>query len=571
MRPRLLAPVALLLALLATASVTAAAGPPFPEPATNQAVYDTAGALRPATVTRAEQIADLIEQTSGAELVVYTQVKPFITEDENLADARALMDQWGVGRSGFDDGLVLMIGLDDDLVHGKVSFFAGSGYRSSYLDEDALKRIIDDDFVPAARSGDLDGAVLSSLAAVQKATTPAQAERLNRARQLNAILGLVVAPLAFLLIAGIAFATWRREGDDPDVIDSPSILMAGPPAGMTPALATVVRDGRATQHSINVTLLDIASTGRISFENLDQVAGAKSDDDPDPLTDPAVVIHPESAATRDLTPISATVDGELRQLGGGSDRLSRERLWRMNDALAPSRELMERAAVELGWLTREPTPVINRWTAIAAVEAAAGIGAGVLAFVLPASGLLLLGIGIGLGALVTFGFARAMSQRTPNGGLVDAMLKAYRRTLEKTMEQARSMNEVVANDEVAALADTPDKAVVWGIALGLYGQVATVLARSLEDLEATGATSAGPVYYPAWFGSSGGSGFGTAEAGMVRGGGGLFSGSALPDVGGMFNALGSLGNAPPSSASSSGGGGFGGGGSSGGGGASGSF
>ncbi len=571
MRPRLLAPVALLLALLATASVTVAAGPPFPEPATNQAVYDTAGALRPATMTRAEQVADAIEQTSGAELVVYTQVKPFITEDENLADARALMDQWGVGRSGFDDGLVLMIGLDDDLVHGKVSFFAGSGYRSSYLDEDALKRIIDDDFVPAARSGDLDGAVLSSLAAVQAATTPAQAERLNRARQLNAILGLVVAPLAFLLIAGIAFATWRREGDDPDVIDSPSILMAGPPAGMTPALATVVRDGRATQHSINVTLLDIASTGRISFENLDQVAGAKSDDDPDPLTDPAVVIHPESAATRDLTPISATVDRELRQLAGDSDRLSRERLWRMNDALAPTRELVERAAVKLGWLTREPTPVINRWTAIAGVEVAAGIGAGVLAFVLPASGLLLLGIGIGLGALVTFGFARAMSQRTPNGGLVDAMLKAYRRTLEKTMEQARSMNEVVTNDEVAALADTPDKAVVWGIALGLYGQVATVLARSLADLEATGATSAAPVYYPAWFGSSGGSGFGTAEAGMVRGGGGLFSGSALPDVGGMFNALGSLGNAPPSSASSSGGGGFGGGGSSGGGGASGSF
>jgi uncharacterized protein len=58
---------------------------------------------------------------------------------------------------------------------------------------------------------------------------------------------------------------------------------------------------------------------------------------------------------------------------------------------------------------------------------------------------------------------------------------------------------------------------------------------------------------------------------MLRGGGGLFSGSGFPDVGGMFNALGSMGNTPPSSASSSGGGGFGGGGSSGGGGASGGF
>jgi hypothetical protein len=183
----------------------------------------------------------------------------------------------------------------------------------------------------------------------------------------------------------------------------------------------------------------------------------------------------------------------------------------------------------------------------------------------------LVGIGIALGSMITFGFARAMSQRTPNGGLVDAMLKAYRRTLEKTMEQARSMNEVVANDEVAALAETPDKAVVWGIALGLYAQVSAVLARSLEDLQSGGATSTAPVYYPAWFGSSPASGLGSAETGILRGGGGLFSGSALPDVGGMFNALGSLGSSPPSSASSSGGGGFGGGGSSGGGGASGSF
>ena len=72
--------------------------------------------------------------------------------------------------------------------------------------------------------------------------------------------------------------------------------MAGPPAGMTPALATVVRDGRATQHSINVTLLDIASTGRIASTTSTRSAGAKSDDDPDPLTDPAVVLHPESPA-----------------------------------------------------------------------------------------------------------------------------------------------------------------------------------------------------------------------------------------------------------------------------------
>ena len=60
--------------------------------------------------------------------------------------------------------------------------------------------------------------------------------------------------------------------------------------------------------------------------------------------------------------------------------------------------------------------------------------------------------------------------------------------------------------------------------------------------------------------------------GVSYGSGSVFSGSAMPDIGGMFDALGSVGSSPPSSSSSSsGGGGFSGGGSSGGGGASGSF
>jgi hypothetical protein len=59
--------------------------------------------------------------------------------------------------------------------------------------------------------------------------------------------------------------------------------------------------------------------------------------------------------------------------------------------------------------------------------------------------------------------------------------------------------------------------------------------------------------------------------GVSYGSGSVFSGSAMPDIGGMFDALGSVGSTPPSSSSSSGGGGFGGGGGGGGGGGSGSF
>jgi uncharacterized protein len=147
-----------LLALTAAAAV--AAGPPFPDPETDRAVYDEAGVLRPEVVAELESRIDAVEASTGAEIYVYTQVDPGISEDENLAKAAALMDQWGIGRSGFDDGLVLLVGLNDDRVHGKVSLYGGSGFISQHIDESELTGIIDSDFVPRAQDGDLNAATL---------------------------------------------------------------------------------------------------------------------------------------------------------------------------------------------------------------------------------------------------------------------------------------------------------------------------------------------------------------------------------------------------------------------------
>ena len=129
------------------------------------------------------------------------------------------------------------------------------------------------------------------------------------------------------------------------------------------------------------------------------------------------------------------------------------------------------------------------------------------------------------------------------------------------MDRARSMGEVIEQPEIAKLADTPDKAVVWGMALGLHDEVAA-LARGLEEQRrATG--SAGRRLLPgldrieppsAWSGAM-------TAGGVTMGSGSVFSDSAVPDIGGMFDALGSVGSSPPSSSSSSsGGGGFSGGG-----------
>ena len=564
------------LALLAlTAAIAAAAGPPFPDPVNDQAVYDTAGILSPAAEQQLETTIDAIEVRSGAEVVVYTQVDPFISEDENLENARALVDQWGIGRSGFDDSLVLMIGLNDDLVHGKVSLFGGSGFLGAYADEGTLQGIVDSDFVPLALSGNLEGATLATIAAVDDRVTPGGRERLQTMRVVNAGLGIVGAPLALLGTIGWAWWTWRREGDDPELIDSPSILMAGPPADMTPALATVVREGRASQHTVNTLLAELASSGRISFENLDRVHGMHSDDDPDPLKDPAIVVHRDGDGDRApiAGPENEAWDG-IRRLAGDDERLTRERLWRLNSTLGPVKGAVEYDAVKLGWLARMPGPSIGRMTGIGLGIVVIGAGIIGLGIFVPMSGAVLLGGALVLGGIATIGFGRAMSQRTDAGAYVDAMLTAYRRTLRKTMEQAQSMGEVVEQPEIAKLADTPDKAVVWGMALGLHDEVAALLARGLEEQRRTTGSPAG-AFYPGWMGSSPSSAWsGAAEAGgMTMGSGSAFSDSALPDIGGMFDALGTVGSSPPSSSSSSGsgGGGFSGGGGGGGGGGSGSF
>ena len=563
------------LALLAlTPLLAAAAGPPFPEPVEDQAVYDTAGMLSPAAIAQIEALIDDMEAETGVEMVVYTQDVSDISEDQNFENARALVDQWTIGRAGFDDGVVLMIGLDPDPGESRVSLFGGSGFINSYANEEQLQSIVDDTFVPLAVNGRREEAIIETVQAVADTTSPEVRAELERSRQINAALGLIGAPLALLGTLSWAWWKWRREGDDPDLVDSPSILMAGPPAEMTPALATVIRNGRADQHTINTTLVELAGSGRISFENLDRVSEVKSDDDPDPLTDPAIVVHRDGERAPLGGPQNEAWD-TVRRLGGSDNRLSRSSLWRLNDALRPVKKALEQQAVKIGWLERMPGPSIGRMVGIGVGIALIGVGILFAGIVIPMSGLVLVGGALILGGIGTIGFGTAMSQRTDAGAYVDAMLIAYQRTLRKTMEQARDIGEVVEDPEIAKLADTPDKAVVWGIALGLRDEVSALLARGLAEHRTSTGSTAG-AYYPIWLGSSSSDGWSAASVGaggVSLGSGSAFSDSAIPDIGGMFSALGSVGSSPPSSSSSSssGGGGFSGGGGGGGGGGSGSF
>ena len=161
-------------------------------------------------------------------------------------------------------------------------------------------------------------------------------------------------------------------------------------------------------------------------------------------------------------------------------------------------------------------------------------------------------------------FAQVMPSVSMAGAMIRAMLHAYRRTLQKTMEQSRTMQQVVDGAGLSWL-ETPDQAVVWGTALGLQSEIEGVLQRSLEEVREQPVERIDRSTFPTWYHSRERP---TVASGLASGSGGsIFSGSAVPDLGGMMSALGTIGNSPASSGGGSGGGGgFSGGGSGGGGG-----
>ena len=171
------------LALLALTPLLAlAGGPPFPDPVDDQAVYDTAGMLSPAAIEQIEALIDDMEAEVGAEMVVYTQDVSDISEDQNIENARALVDQWGIGRAGFDDGVVLMIGLDPDPGESRVSLFGGSGFVNSYANESDLQSIVDDTFVPLAVDGHRERAIVETVEEVDHRAPPPRSARSSRPR-----------------------------------------------------------------------------------------------------------------------------------------------------------------------------------------------------------------------------------------------------------------------------------------------------------------------------------------------------------------------------------------------------
>jgi uncharacterized membrane protein YgcG len=537
---------------------SAPAGPPYPDPIAGVSVYDYAGALAPSTRQRAASVIAGIRERTGAEVIVYTQVKPQSdTPEEAEQDAIALIDQYGVGREGFDDGLAILFDLDESLMHGQVQLYAAPGFRASYLTNEDRQRIFDQDMAPRLRAGDLSGALETALASIDAATTAERAAQLQLARQVDAATGLVLAPLALIALVGWAGWSWFRYGRDPQYLDDPSVLMPAPPPGLSPAAATVVLDGRATQHAVTTALVDEAGRGELRFRQPGSDGRASLDLLEPDTADPRVLRNrsvPEGAPERYLRE-------RLRDLRAGNGNVSAEQLSRLAPDLGTFKERLEDHVVAAGWFREAPGEATQRWSFRGGIVLVVGVAAMFVATRLPSSGLLLLGGALVAASIAIFVLARVMPQRTMAGAMVHAWLAAYRRTLEHTLAGARSMDEVVSSHALPWV-ETPDQAVVWGFAMGLHHEVEDVLERSVELARESGQVGARTPWVPGWYVPVTGGG----SYGGSSGGGGLFSSSAIPNFGAMTAALSTIGVAASSSSGGGGGGSFGGGSSGGGGG-----
>jgi uncharacterized membrane protein YgcG len=578
LRPARRAPLAIplvvgLVLLLPLLAPVVAAGPPFPDPVTDQAVYDEAEVFRDATIQQLEQTIDGIESRTGAEVVVYTQLVPTgVTTEEAEAHAAALIDQWGIGQAGIDNGFVILFDLHEgDPCHGQVQLYGAPGYRATYLTQQETQRIFEEDMLPLLRRCDLDGAALVAMAKVDANATPEHADQLAFFRQANALLGLIIAPLLFVGIMSWAVLTWFRSGRDPIYLDDPSIHIPAPPPGLTPAAGATVRDGQVSRRALTAASLDLAVRGLISFEAEDKEGLFATGQEIGIHTTDTVIADPKEQARvawarrRPLDDATSFLYRQLKSIGGSADYVKPEEIVEFGKNVPGFERRLEDHCVTQGWFRERPGQVKNRWRGRGGLLFILGILAVILGANLPSDGIALVGAALVATGVGLFVIAGVMPAVTRDGSMIRAMLEAYRRTLEKTMAQARSMEQVVVTSAIP-LIESPDDAVAWGVALGLQDEVQRVLERTAEDVQAGQASSA---YVPHWYGSQGNAFWSGGNSG---GGGiapGLMSASAIPNFGGMMAALGTIGNSPASSGSGGSGGGFSGGSSGGGGGGSG--
>lgn len=125
-------------------------------------VADDAGALNAGSQTDLDaQLADYEARTTNEIAVAIVRT----TGAEPIEDyASALFREWEVGQLGLDNGVLLVVAVDDR----RVRLQTGTGLEAALPDSRA-QEIVDTEILPRFRSGDLDGGVRAGVIGVRRA------------------------------------------------------------------------------------------------------------------------------------------------------------------------------------------------------------------------------------------------------------------------------------------------------------------------------------------------------------------------------------------------------------------
>ena len=253
----------------------AAAGPPFPEPVDGQAVYDTAGILSPAAIASAEATIDTIEERTGAEIVVYSQLVDYGVTTERDRGPRHRPDR-PMGRRARR----VRRRPGDLLRHRPLArarpgpALRGARLRGDLPDEQRTAADLRGGHaaVPAQRrlrrrAGDRPRPGRRGRHARERGPAPARAP--GQCRRSGSS-----GPRS----SSSGWSAGRSSpgggsGRIPVYLDDPSILMPAPPPDLTAASGAFVMDGGTSRRALTTAMLDLASRGYISFREDEGLLG----------------------------------------------------------------------------------------------------------------------------------------------------------------------------------------------------------------------------------------------------------------------------------------------------------
>lgn len=199
---------------------------------------------------------------------------------------------------------------------------------------------------------------------------------------------------------------------------------------------------------------------------------------------------------------------------------------------------LESYARRKGWIQGFSFISRWKWRGLAVLELL--IGVGVAAVTQPDGGLVYgVGLGVALGGMATWFIAAYMASRTREGAVMKAQLAAYRRTLKATFGTAATFDDAVGAAGLKWL-ETPDQALVWGVALGLRSDIEALLDRTTRGIAA--GTASADASLPVWAGTLTGPGAVSGAPAPAA------AGQGPGDYAAVFAAIERIGSQPASSA-----------------------